>query len=106
MTCLTAALTGLLLLATHAEATCPRIHRSTTLLREFRRTHPCPATGTISKSCKNYVIDHMIPMCLAGQAGDVMDNLTWQDVESAKRKDRLEKKLCRQQPRPCAHQGD
>jgi hypothetical protein len=87
-------------------ARCAAIKRSQAVLRAFRKAHPCPATGLTTGPCAGWVIDHQIPLCLCGLECDVQFNLHWQDEVTAKIKDRLEKKLCRLQPRPCAHLGD
>jgi len=94
----------LALLLTHAEANCDKIKRSTTVLKEFKATHPCPLTGRVEKSCKGYIIDHIYPLCAGGT--DTLDNLTWQELQQSKYKDRLEKELCRLKPRSCEHQDD
>ncbi len=83
---------------------CPRIPRSQTVLRHFRQTHPCPATGTMQAHCPGYVIDHRWPLCAGGT--DTVDNLAWQTLQAAKDKDRLEREVCRLRPHPCPHQGD
>lgn len=83
---------------------CTPVKRSAAVLRAFRKTHPCPATGQTTGACPGWVIDHGLSLCLTGPQGDVVYNLSWQSVEDAKKKDVLEKALCRQMG--CAHRGD
>jgi hypothetical protein len=67
-----------------------RIKRSTTAKNEFKRTHPCPATGQSSGPCRGYVIDHIHPLATGG--ADAPSNMQWQTKEAAKAKDRWERK--------------
>ncbi len=87
-------------------AACPPVHRSAAVRRAFQRAHPCPATGRTTGACPGYVVDHIVPLCHTGQAGDRTDNMQWQEAHEAQRKDRWERALCRQQPRPCPPVGD
>lgn len=95
-----------LLWAVPVEATCPKIPRRAAVLREFRKTHPCPSTGKTTGACPGWVMDHGLSLCLTGPEGDASWNIFWQAAEPAKRKDRLERKLCRLYPRSCPHVGD
>lgn len=61
-------------------------------VREFRKTHPCPATGQTSGACPGWVVDHMIPLCAGGP--DTPDNMQWQDKPTSLRKDKYERQLC------------
>lgn len=63
--------------------------RSKKMRAEFVRQHPCPASGVSSGACPGYVVDHIIPLSLYG--ADHPDNMQWQTVEAAKRKDVLER---------------
>jgi hypothetical protein len=65
-----------------------RILRSTTARNEFKRQHPCPATGRSSGSCPGSVIDHVVPLKRHG--ADAPGNMQWQTVEAAKAKDKIE----------------
>jgi hypothetical protein len=65
-----------------------RIARSRQAITEFRRTNPCPATGTTTKSCHGYVIDHIVPLKRCGD--DAPHNMQWQTIEQAREKDRWE----------------
>jgi hypothetical protein len=60
---------------------------------EFRRVHPCPATGKIRGACPGYVVDHRKPLCAGGR--DAPDNMQWQTVADAKAKDLAERLQCR-----------
>lgn len=66
-------------------------HAST--VREFRKTHACPATGLIQTSCKGYVVDHIVPLCAGGP--DTVDNMMYQTTADSYRKDVLERDICR-----------
>jgi hypothetical protein len=49
--------------------------RSAAVVREFRREHPCPATGRTRGSFPGFQIDHMQPLCCGG--ADLPDNMHW-----------------------------
>lgn len=78
-----------LLLPVAAEA---RIKRSQSAKVEFKHEHPCPASGARKGPCKGYVIDHRIGLCVGGP--DTAKNMRWMTVETAKAKDRWERKMC------------
>ena len=65
-----------------------RIARVPRARNEFKRTHPCPATGRSSGSCPGYVIDHVQPLKRGG--ADTAANMQWQTEGAAKLKDRTE----------------
>ncbi len=67
--------------------------RSASARAEFKRLHPCPATGLPRGACPGYVIDHIRPLCAGGP--DTPANMQWQTVADAKRKDRDERRMCR-----------
>lgn len=67
--------------------------RSKTVLAEFQRQNPCPSTGKTKGACEGWIKDHITPLCAGGS--DSVDNLQWQTVEDAKKKDAEEKRLCR-----------
>lgn len=69
-----------------------RIKRSQSAKIEFKREHPCPATGASKGPCKGYVIDHVRPLACGGQ--DSPSNMQWQTTAEAKAKDRWERKGC------------
>lgn len=74
-----------------ADAPCPAVKRSSAVVREFRRTHICPSTGTITPTCPA-IVDHILPLCAGGP--DSVSNMMYQEVRAAKDKDVLEKRLC------------
>lgn len=55
---------------------------------ELMRTHPCPATGKSSGSCRGHVIDHV--KSLQRDGADTPANMQWQTKGAAKVKDRTE----------------
>lgn len=59
----------------------------------FKKLKPCPATAKIQPSCPGYVVDHIDPLCAGG--ADHPDNMMFMTVEDAKKKDRVEHKLCK-----------
>jgi hypothetical protein len=65
-----------------------RIARDPRARNEFKRTHPCPATGQSGGSCPGYVIDHIQPLKHGG--ADTPANMQWQSKDAAKIKDRME----------------
>jgi hypothetical protein len=67
--------------------------RSSSAKAEFKREHPCPATGARSGPCGGYVIDHVVPLACGG--ADAPRNMQWQTIAEAKAKDRWELKGCR-----------
>jgi hypothetical protein len=69
-----------------------RYKRSTAAKNEFKREHPCPATGRSSGRWPGYVINHVNPL-ECGRA-DAPYNMQWQTVAEGKAKDRTERK-CR-----------
>ena len=55
------------------------IKRSSAVLREFQRIHPCPATGLQTGACPGWQVDHVIPLSCGGL--DVVENMQWMPVE-------------------------
>src|SRR5213075_3108085 len=89
-------LTALLLIAAGAFVVASdawAIARSKKAIHDFRKDHPCPATGKAKGACPGYVIDHVKPLCAGGP--DRPANMQWQTVADAKKKDRLERQECR-----------
>lgn len=68
------------------------IARSRTTVADFKREHPCPATGKPSGACPGYIVDHIQPLCACG--ADSPTNMQWQSVRDAKAKDRIERETC------------
>ena len=64
------------------------IARSAKAKDDFKKQHPCPATGKSSGACPGYVIDHVKPLKRGG--ADAPSNMQWQTKEAAKEKDRWE----------------
>lgn len=65
-----------------------KIERSQRAKDQFKRAHPCPATGKSGGACPGYVIDHVQPLKRGG--ADAPDNMQWQTTEAAKQKDKWE----------------
>jgi hypothetical protein len=68
-----------------------RIQRSETAKNDFKRLHPCPATGKGHGPCPGYVIDHVKPLACGG--ADDPSNMQWQTIEEGKAKDKWELKV-------------
>lgn len=90
-----AVVTLLLLVAACASAG----SRDASVLHQFRKAHPCPATGKIKGACPGWQIDHIVPLCAGG--ADAVGNLQWltraahaaktrEDVRGCKRNSRGE----------------
>lgn len=76
-----------------------RIKRNPKVIRLFRATVPCPATGKTERRCAGYVVDHKIALACAKTederlALDTLPNLQWQTVTEAKEKDKVERRQC------------
>ena len=71
------------------EAACKR---SGAVRRAFVRTHPCPSTGLTRLPCHGFILDHIWPLCAGG--ADSVQNMQWQSIEDAKKKDREERAAC------------
>ncbi len=66
--------------------------RSQGAIADFKRSHPCPATGATKGPCKGYVIDHVKALACGG--ADDPSNMQWQTSADAKAKDKWERKEC------------
>lgn len=62
-------------------------------VREFRKTHPCPATGKTSGACPGWVVDHIHSLCANG--ADAPANMIWQKKAESLEKDKAERAYCR-----------
>lgn len=51
------------------------IIRSSAVLREFQKIHPCPSTGLTTGSCPGWSKDHVIPLVCNGC--DIISNVAW-----------------------------
>lgn len=71
----------------------PALARDPAQAAAFRRTHPCPATLKIQRSCPGYVVDHIKPLCAGG--ADRPSNMQWQEYRASLKKDAQERRLCR-----------
>lgn len=65
-----------------------RIARSQRAKTEFKKQHPCRATGKSSGACPGYVIDHVTALKRGGT--DAPGNMQWQTKDAAKQKDKRE----------------
>lgn len=83
----------LLFLAAPAPPAAAGEGRSSAAVRAFKRAHPCPSTGARHGACPGHVVDHVEPRCAGGR--DHPDNMQWQTVAEAKRKDVEEHRRCR-----------
>ncbi|MGZ8220354.1 MAG: HNH endonuclease signature motif containing protein [Methylobacter sp.] len=66
--------------------------RSAAAKSQFKKLHPCPATGRRRGACPGFVIDHIIP--LACQGPDHPINMQWQTLKDGKVKDKWERRDC------------
>jgi hypothetical protein len=64
------------------------IQRSAKARDDFKRAHPCPATGKTYGACPGWVIDHVKPLKRGG--ADDPSNMQWQTRSAAKEKDKWE----------------
>jgi hypothetical protein len=76
----------------HSGSADARTKRSQSAKVEFKREHPCPATGATKGPCKGYVIDHVNPLACGGP--DRPENMQWQTDAEGKAKDKWERKSC------------
>ena len=65
-----------------------KIARSAKARDDFKKAHPCPATGKSHGPCDGYVIDHVKPLKKGG--ADAPSNMQWQNERDGKAKDRTE----------------
>ena len=66
--------------------------RSDAARHAFAKATPCPSSGLPTLPCPGYIIDHLVPLCFGG--ADRPDNMQWQTVSDAKKKDVFEKQAC------------
>jgi len=62
--------------------------RSPQALQQFKKAHPCPATGKTYGACPGYVVDHVIALKRGG--ADSPSNMQWQTTRAAREKDKWE----------------
>lgn len=60
--------------------------------REYKRLHPCPATGLRSGPCPGWQIDHVRPLKCGG--ADHVRNLQWLTVDAHRAKTKREARWC------------
>jgi hypothetical protein len=65
------------------------IKRSNIPLDDFAKIHPCPSTGLLVRTCKNWEIDHVIPLACRGI--DAVYNLQWLNTYVKSLKDLFER---------------
>lgn len=79
----------------------PAEARSRTVVAEFKRLQPCPATGKVRGPCPGWEVDHVLALCAGGR--DAVSNLQWLRVEEHRIKTRSDAAACRRkQPPPLA----
>jgi len=77
-----------------AGAVCAQpIHRDPRVVREFRKSVPCPSTGRTRGACPGFQADHSRSLCSGGE--DRPENLTWLSVEDHKWKTFIDNRECR-----------
>lgn len=64
-----------LLLAASCGVVNARGHRDHEEKRAFVQSHPCPATGEVSRSCPGWQVGYIVELCAGGQ--DKRDNMRW-----------------------------
>lgn len=70
-----------------------RIPRSSSAVKEFKRHHPCPATGATRGKCAGWEVDHVIPLCAGGP--DTPANMQWLSIPSHRQKTKVDVMRCR-----------
>lgn len=56
-----------------------KIKRSSSVVRAFKRVHPCPVTGVSDGPCPGWQVDHVVPLGCGGC--DAVANMQWLPVE-------------------------
>jgi hypothetical protein len=74
-----AAILALTLAVSSAGAVCPLPARSARAVYDFRKTHPCPATGKQFGACPGWEVDHVVPLACCGK--DDATNMRWLEHE-------------------------
>jgi hypothetical protein len=69
-----------------------KILRHKNEIEHFKQHNVCPGTGKVEKVCKDYVVDHLQPLCACGQ--DKETNMQWQGYKESKIKDKIEVNYC------------
>lgn len=66
--------------------------RSGSVVREFQREVPCPATGKRRGRCPGYQADHVVPLCAGG--ADDWRNFQWLTLHEHKVKTKEDVRYC------------
>ena len=67
------------------------IIRSTKVLTEYKKIHPCPSTKITFGSCSGWIMDHVIPLACGGC--DSVSNIQWLPTEMWKQKSLWERNI-------------
>lgn len=70
----------------------PRQPRSTQAKNDFKKSNPCPSTGSSKGACPGYDIDHRRPLAAGGE--DKPSNMQWLSKEQHKQKTSQERRDC------------
>jgi hypothetical protein len=66
--------------------------RSSRAISDFRRSNPCPGTGSTKGACYGYEIDHRIPLAAGGR--DNPSNMQWLTNQQHRDKTVYERRTC------------
>lgn len=70
------------------------LDRSSKAIYQFKKNNKCPSNNKyLSKKCKGYEIDHIIPLKCNGV--DAPTNMQWLSVKEHKIKTKKQTKLCK-----------
>jgi len=72
------------------------IIRSSKVIYNFRKLHPCPSTGSFTGACPNWAINHVIPLACGGC--DEVSNMMWMRNDVKKLVDAYERKISAKTP--------
>lgn len=81
------------LLAISAIPANARIPRSSAVVAEFKRLHPCPANGAIRGACPGWEVDHIDALCAGGP--DTVANMQWLTKQAHAQKTKRDVMRCR-----------
>lgn len=71
--------------------------RGAAAVREFRRLHPCPATGLTRGACPGWEVDHLQALVCGGR--NEPGNLQWITVQEHREKTKRDMRGCRTRDR-------
>lgn len=89
-------ITGAIALTVLAASAIPayaRIPRSSAVVAEFKRQHPCPSNGAKRGTCPGWEVDHIDALCAGGP--DTVGNLQWLTKQAHAQKTKRDLMLCR-----------